>query len=263
MLVLGCDRPQEDSVSRPFTYDGTDVTRFLRKRNISVGTIDEITRNNSGDELFVVPFGRESNSYEAFRITTNGVSHIKSPSRRPFAPFDGEFCAWLTTDGQAVKFRGGQSIDLPPFGLFDLDSSGRYFIVGEKPHRTWIGRVESPQNRVLIAQDILGTRVFAKGKLVYICGIAYGPELFSRPPGSAVCLVLEDEGNRFVIKARHTFDWSAAIVDLDPDSERLLLCNKADAFRAVYLVDLVTKKRNRVGRATGFEFFLRHDLLKN
>jgi len=125
--------------------------------------------------------------------------------------------------------------------------------VGEKPSRTWIGRANSPHDQALLAENVLASRVFAKGEQLYVCG--------TLPSSYAVCLVVEDSDGRFKISGRHTFEWAAGIVDVDPDANRLLLWNKSDLFTTAHVFDLNTKRRSRVGGVEGFELFLKHDLL--
>ena len=255
-IVLGffsLRRPASLSTTRPFIYGQTDVVRFLNRNGISVDVVDAVVRNASGDELFVALFPTDTNKLEALRISTNGIKRIPSPGRRVFAPADEHFGAWLTKTGDAVVFRGGGSIQLPQFALFDLDPSGRYFIIGEKPSRTWIGRANSLQDQQLVAEDVLGSRVFAKDGHLFVSGTTRS--------GAAVCVMLVDNGGRFNIIDRHTFEWAAGIVDVDPDAKRLLLWNKSDLFTTAYVYDLNTKRRSRVGGVNGFELFLKHDLL--
>jgi hypothetical protein len=105
----------------------------------------------------------------------------------------------------------------------------------------------------LLAEDVLGSRVFAKDEQLYVCGTTRS--------GAAVCLMLVDNGGRFNIIDRHTFEWAAGIVDVDPDAKRILLWNKSDLFTTAYVYDLNKMRRNRVGGVNGFELFLKHDLL--
>ena len=241
------------STTRPIIYGQEDVVRFLNRNGLSIDVVDTVVRNASGDELFVSLFPTANNKLEALRITTNGIKRISSPGRRVFAPAEDDFGAWLTKTGDTVVFRGGSSIQLPQFALFDLDPSGRYFVVGEKPSRTWVGRTNSPNDQQLLAEDVLGSRVFANGEHLYVCG--------TTPSAAAVCLVVADDRGRFRVTDRHTFEWAAGIVDVDPDANRLLLWNNHDLFTTAYVYDLETKRRSRVGGVKGFELFLKHDLL--
>lgn len=104
--------------------------------------------------------------------------------------------------------------------------------------------------------------MFANGTNICICGNSYQ----LRPNGtylsSAVYLKSTDDRGQFRIREQHTFEWASGIVDVDPSMKKLLLWDKWDWFNSVYVYDLETKKRQRVGFAKNFQFFLVDDLLK-
>lgn len=260
-VILAANTNRDTQESRPFIYGHEDVTRFLAKRQFSVEAIDTVKRNASADELFVFLSGPSSNGYEALRITTKGIMRITSPGQRAFPATNGHFAAWFSESGRKVIFRNGQSFELPKFAWFDVDPSGRYFIVGREPTRTWLGRTTSAQEQQLISGDMLGSSVFAKGGQIYACGIMDTNKPSGHRTTAAVCLVVEDDGTTFKIIKRHVFEWADGIRDMDPFSNRLLLWDKREINTGVYVFDLATNKVRRLGMAKGFELFLRADLL--
>jgi hypothetical protein len=146
--------------------------------------------------------------------------------------------------------------------FFDVDPGGRYFIVGEKPNRTWLGRVQSPESKVIIAEDFLASDVFAIGDRIYVTGFGYTPDSSGRTNELATCLILNEVGETFQIVERLDFDWASGVVEVDPLGSRLLLWDKALISHSVYSYDLVAKQRSKIGRVKGFQFFLFSDLLK-
>jgi hypothetical protein len=252
LCLLALKRPENAVETRPFVYGQEEVLRFLKGKGIFVEAVDKVARNASGDALLIYLFGADTNSFEALQLSSNELKRIALPGPRVFALTNDHFGAWLTKNGHGVEFRDGSLIELPPFATFDLDASGKYFVVGEKPSRTWIGRASSPNDQQLVVGDVLGSRVFIKNERIYVCGTTRA---------GAVCLVVTDDGGSFRVRERHTFDWASGIVDVDPAANRLLLWNNSDLFTTVYVYDLETKRRSRVGGVKGFEFFLRHDLL--
>lgn len=245
--------------TKPFTYGQEDVTSFLKKRGINVEVVQSVRRNASGTELFVFLFDSPSNHSSVIKITTNSLIWLKSPGPNFFPTADDGCMAWYADDTDTVHFQNGETLDLPRFSFFDVDPSGKYFVVGEKPNRTWLGRVQSPQAKVVIGTNLLAEDVFVSGDKIYVSGIGYK----SNPSEDlATCLVLKEEGKTFQLIDTLSFDWASGIVDVDPAGARLLLWDRALISHAVYSYDLTTKKRQRVGTVQGFEFFLTTDLLK-
>ncbi len=261
LVAMASIRPdgKESSEAQPYNFNQEDVVRFLRTRGTNVEHVADIRRNAAGTKLFVMLFwpGRD----RVVTITSNRISIVTSPGIRGFPDNDGDFAAWLGNETtKTVHFKSGESLTLGRFDLFDVDPSGQYFIVGEKPNSTWLGRVASPSDKVKVSNTILGTRVFVSGKEIFVCGNFYRRK--GRGYDSeAACLIVQDEGNSFQLGDEHTFDWASGIVDVDPFSHRLLLWNKWDEFSSVYMYDLDTKRRQRLGFAKGFQFFLAVDLL--
>jgi hypothetical protein len=102
--------------------------------------------------------------------------------------------------------------------------------------------------------------VFASNGKIYVCGQSYR-KTNGNYDSQAVCLVVRDNGGQFHVQNRQSFEWASGIIDVDPYSERLLLCTKSDLFPLVYVYDLPTGKRHWVGSFMSFQFFLVKDLL--
>lgn len=255
-------RVAKSSPTTPFVYGQEDVTGFLKKRGIELEVVSNIRRNASGTELYVYLFDSPSNRFSVIKISTNGVTNIAAPGHGAVPGPDGGFVVWGDAAVNGIRFQNGQSLNLPQFGLFDVDPGGTYFVVGEKPNRAWLGRVRVPHEKIVVADDVLADRVFASGDRIYVSGTSYKPNSSGRTESLATCLILKDEGEGFSIIERLSFDWAAGVVEVDPFADRLLLWNRAPVASTVYAYDLATKQRQRVGRVRGFQFFLVTDLLK-
>jgi len=249
-------------VSRAFNYGQEDITRFLGEHGVKVDVVRSLARNASGTELHVFLFPDQTGQNRVAKITSGEMKVVASPSQRAFIGADGDFVAWLSQDGSKVNFKNGQTIAFAgPFDQFCVDPSGTYFLLNEGPESSWLGRVETPEKRVKIPKSFVGSCVFAKGTVVYISGLAV-----SRPTPASVTrvpslLVAEDKGGDIGIISQHDFDWSFGVEDVDTDSDRVLLCTKSDLFSSVYVYDLSTGRKHRVGGRKDFQLFLARNLL--
>jgi hypothetical protein len=249
-------------VTTPFVYGQEDVTRLLRKSGIDVAVVSDVRRNASGTELFVYLFDSFTNRFSVIKITTNGLVRLAAPGREAVPGPDGGFVAWGGETGNAIHLQNDQLLQLPEFGLFSIDPGGKYFVVGEKPNKAWLGRVRSPQKRVVVADDLLPGSIFVSKGKIYIAGHSYIQNRPGQGEPFTTCLILKDEGEDFKIVKRLHFDWASGVVEVDPFADRLLLWDKALVSHSVYSYDLATKQRHRVGRVKGFQFFLATDVLK-
>jgi hypothetical protein len=170
LILLGGNRGGKPHGTEPFRYGQEDVTRFLKKHGIQLEreVVSDVRCNAAGTELYVYSFETRSNTFPIIRITTNGITEILAPGRDAILVPDGGFASWAGESG--IHFRNGEVLNLPEFGLFDIDPSGTYFVVGEKPNRTWLGRVKSPLVKVVIADDLLADGVFVGGNRIYVTG---------------------------------------------------------------------------------------------
>ena len=253
-------RTGTSSLTRPFVYGQDDVTRDLRKNGISVEVVSDVRRNASGTELFVYLFDSPTNQFTVIKITTNGLVRLPAPGRGAVPGPEGRFVVWAGDDG--IHFENGQFLELPNHGLFDVDPGGTYFVVGEKPNKAWLGRVRSPLEKRVIAEDLLADGVFVSGNRIYVTGTSYTPNPSGRTDPLATCLILEDKGQAFEIIKRLGFDWAAGVVEVDPFADRLLLWDRALVSHSVYSYDLATNQRRKVGSVKGFQFFLVTDLVR-
>jgi hypothetical protein len=261
--LVGCDkRTVTTSGVTPFIYGQEDVTGHLRKNGIEVEVVSHVRRNASGTELFVYLFDSPTNRFPVIRITTNGVDRLSAPGHSAVPGVDGSFVVWGSEKGNGIQFQNGYLLNLPQFGLFDIDPGGIYFVIGEKPNTTWLGRVSSPEDRVMIAGDMLASGVFVSRGSIYITGDSYVQNSRGDREPLTTCLVVSGEGDEFKVVERLEFDWSSGVVELDPFADRLLLWDRALVSHSMYLFDVTTKRRERLGRVGGFEFFLTSDLLR-
>ncbi len=250
------------SLTTPFVYGQEDVTKFLRKHGIEVKVVKDVRRNASGTELFVYLFDTPTNRFSVIKITTNCLFRLTAPGRGGILGPDGDFVAWGSETGNVIQLQNGRSLQLPTFGLFEVDPGGTYFVVGEKPNKTWLGRVAAPEKKVVVAYDLLPGGVFVSNGRIYIDGDSYAGNSSGDAQPRTTCLILKDEGEEFKIVERLHFDWASGVVEVDPFAARLLLWDRALVSHSVYSYDLVTKQRRKVGRVEGFQFFLVTDLLK-
>jgi len=263
LLIAASDkRAVTSSLRTPFVYGQEDVTKVLRKSGVEVEVVSDVRRNASGTELFVYLFDSPTNRFSVIKITTNGLTRLTAPGRGAVPGPDSGFVAWGGEAGNVIHFQSAQSLELPEFGLFEVDPGGTYFVVGEKPNKAWLGRVHSPEKRVVVADDLLPGGVFVSNGRIYITGHSYAPNRPGRVKPRTTCLLLKDEGEKFKIVERMEFDWASSVVEVDPFADRLLLWDRALVSHSVYSYDLVAKQRHRVGKVKGFQFFLVSDLLK-
>ena len=246
--------------TRPFTYDRNDVAKVLREGGIAVDSVDWLRRDAFGTKLLAFISSQHSPETRLVTITSTGLSSVVSPGSRAFTNREGAWVAWTDDYTKGVHFRGGELLELPEFALFDIDPGGDYFIIGDPPNSAWLGRIASPSQKVRIASDVLGMHVFAGNGKIYVCGQSYRMINGNYDP-QAVCLTVKDEGGQFRVLDRKSFQWASGVVDVDPFSERLLLQNKSDLFPTIYLYDLGTGKRYRVGNPKSIQVFLVADLL--
>lgn len=194
-------------VTTPFVYGQEDVTRLLRKSGIEAEAVSDVRRNASGTELFVYLFDNSTNRFAVIKITTNGLVRLAAPGREAGPGPDDGFVAWGDETGNAIHVNA-QPIQLPEFGMFAIDPGGTYFVVGEKPNKAWLGRVRSPQKRVVVADDLLPDSVFVSNGKIYIAGHSYTQNRPGQGEPRTTCLILKDEGENFKIVKRLHFDWA-------------------------------------------------------
>lgn len=256
--------PDKAYVTKPFIYGQEDVTRFLSKRGITVNSVFSLKRNEAGTELYAFLIPNQKGQNEVVKISADGIKVVSSPSQWAFIGANGDFVAWFSSDGRKrVDFTNGQSITLGPRAQFNIDRSGTYFVLSEYPESTWLGRVENPQNTMKIPKSFRGLTIFVKGKSIYVSGFAVSRSSSGSVAQVASLLVVEENAGGIAIISQHDFDWSFGVVDIDPYSDRVLLSTASDIFSKVYVYDLATGKRHRLGGSKNYDFFLTRDLLKS
>jgi hypothetical protein len=242
---------EETFKTQPYNFDQEDVKSFLRAKGINLEGVRVISRDAFGTKLFIFPFPDQTGRDRMITITSNGIETATLPGTRCYPDNDGQPVAWFGREStKTIHFKGGETLTLSRFDLFDVAPGGEYFIVADSLG-TWIGRIGTPNQRVLISKEVRGTGVFSTGHKIYICG------------HSSECVIVSDDGKSFQVQGQRTFGWASGIVDVDPYSERLLLWDKWDEFNSVYLCDLATNRRRRLGFARRFQFFLADDLLRS
>jgi hypothetical protein len=234
----------------------------VRKHGHHIGRYFVVRRNQAGDALFVCPLSNIPPNSNAV-IVLSGASYklLHSPGRIAYLDDQHQFVAWSDDlEQNGVTFKNGYHFKLPPFALFNVDPSGNYFVVGEKPASTWVGSVAAPQARICISTNVLATRVFARDQRILVCGYVFRNEK-SGTAQIPVCLILRQNGTGLIKEKELFFRWASGILDADLESEQLLLQNRSEFFPRCYLYDLKTQTRKNIGRHTGWCFFLKGDLL--
>lgn len=243
-------------------YWQDDLLAALQRNGVSLDTIWEARRTPCSRGLLV--FGKSSGVPTCVEIQF-GPGTLRTwqvPSTTCWVGESNNPVAWRGGAADQVCFSTGEQVTLPRFALFDVDPLGHYFVIGEKPNRTWIGKIGAVNARCLISEDLLGDRVFTQSNYVYVCGGTYAtdPETGGILPG-ARCLVLEDSGGHWEVIERHDLPWAAGVVDKAASEEKLLVQAKGDFSPQLFIYDLRSRLKVRVGPAKACNFLLLGDPL--
>jgi hypothetical protein len=245
--------------SVPYRYNQKDVIASLVERFAFDGRLKSVRRGDSGKELYCVGIDGEGRK-TLFILSGTSNRSIPCPGTIVFANGQQEIVAWTDDYKQGVHFRSGQVLTLPPHALFDVDPSGQYFIIGEKPSSTWLGRTASPETRVCISTNLLGGQVFVKNEEIFVTGWSF-QTAGEKINQVTTCLIIGRREAEYKVSRQVQFPWAAAVVDVDPYSKAFLLSSKSDMFPSLFAFDEQSGKKTKVGGMTDYAFFLTSDLL--
>lgn len=264
LFTLGDVRAQRalnSSASAPYQYPRSEISSALKSRLGVNPHIYRVRRSNSGKELICV--GTMMGVHKTIFILSDSTNRsFASPGSIAYLNDQLKVVAWTDDLKQGVQFIGGEIVKLPPHALFDVDASGQYFIIGEKPSSIWLGSVQSPEQRSRISTNVLGDQVFVRNKQILVTGWKFQTDR-SRVRQIAMCLEVERKEQDYSVAKIHEFPWASGVLDVDPHSKRLLLSDKSDMFSTVFLFDEESERKSRIGRRKDFVFFLKADLLKH
>ncbi|HTD68552.1 MAG TPA: hypothetical protein VK846_18675 [Candidatus Limnocylindria bacterium] len=257
---IHAQRPPQSIATAPHQYSRAEVRDGLKIRFGTAPNALSIRRNSAGNELFCVRRDASGRSV-IFAASESTNRSFQSPGAIAYLDDESKIAAWSDDLKQGVQFIGGQTIKLPLFALFDVDPSGQYFVIGEKPSSAWLGRVQSPEQRTCVSTNILAQRVFVRDGQILLAGSEYRDDN-GRIKYTAVCLVIEAKQDRYKVLKKIEFDWAGAVLDVDPFSKRFLLSDKSDMFPTLFLFDESAGRKTKVAKLKDFVFFLKSDLLK-
>jgi len=170
LSAIGC-RGMADSHEQGFySYDRRGVGAFLKAHDLQ-GNLDWIRRNNAGDKLYVFLYDKADPDNRRIAIVRkDGVSVRVAPGIRAFFNERDEVVAWSADFKKGINFTNQFVLQLPQYSFFDVDPSGKHFVIGEKPSKTWVGNVEQPEISTLVATNFLGRRIFSTKRGLIIAG---------------------------------------------------------------------------------------------
>lgn len=240
-----------------WSLSSRDLRELLRRRGVVLDTVDCVRPTKDRSGVFVVGLRTGRAVCVRASFLSDNVQQQPAPSRVLWIADNGSFIAWRERDGKSIVLRNGSEIALPPFGLFDADETGQYFCIGEKPSRAWIGRLDQPDQRTLLANDLLANRVFVDDGRILLCGTSFTT---NRVTGTitacARCLVMDHDAGGFHVRERHDLTWASGVIDKDPRGARLLAETRGDSMRHLCVYHLATRSKVRGGRSMGVSGFL-------
>lgn len=240
-----------------FTSDA--VIASLKDANLLIPNNNfTLRRNEARNKLYVSPYDTPSGP-AVIVASTDGVRVMPCPARIIFLNSVDEAVAWSNDLSKGVQFRNGYFLGLSEFGLFDVSPSGDYFIIGEKPHSTWIGRTARPELRTCVSTNMLATEVFeASGKL-YIAGHSF-KQKFSERIRDSMCLVVSSRTNTFELVDTIQFLSDASMTDVSESGDQILLKDVTEFSIRWLLYDSRTRKMRAFGTGVRWCFFLNDDV---
>ena len=195
-------------------------------------------------------------------VSAEGVKVTAAPGSIVYLNSVDEVAAWSNDLSEGVHFANGYFLKLPKFALFDITPSGDYFIIGEKPTSTWIGRTSGPESRTCICSNFLAWRVIeASGKL-YVAGEAYDWAPNGEFNSVSTCLVLSARTNGFELINTIRFPISAGIEDVSETGDQILMKYVTEFSSKWLLFEPNTKKTERFESSGGWCFFLKTNPLQ-
>jgi hypothetical protein len=236
------------------TFTRQEIGSILARGGVAFEMIGEVKRSADGNSLLVHGGRRGQPTCAQIELRSLSVRAWPAPSWQAFTGEDGRFVAWIELRNDLIRFASGDSVHVPSGAPFDVDPDGRYYVIGEN-RRAWIGRIGSSTQSQLMAEDLLATRVFARGNRVFLCGIHYGGAGGETPNGR--CLVLEDDGSTFRVIETHDLPRRTYFIDKDPVGDHFIAVKSPDhsAWR-FYGYDLATRRLFRVSSGREYGVFV-------
>lgn len=246
--------------NRFFSYDRENVTEFL-KSNDQNGAPVWVRRNESGNKIYInIRNNIQPDEYSVVIIEKSRVSVNPSPGIIAFFNRNDELVAWSRDLKVGIRFGDEFILSIPPFAFFDIDASGRYFLIGEASHETLMGRVDQPELQTRVGMNFRGRRIFTTSGGLVIAG-----STCENGEYSSACVFIEyGEGHDdFVVGQTVEFPSFSGVIDVSPDGRHLVLQGKSELFASWYLYEVSTGNSKRIRVATDFGFFLGSDLLSS
>ena len=238
-----------------FNSDRDEIVSMVREKGASISSVERIRRNDFGTELYIFGDFEGVTTKRMLVLTNRGIRTEMIPSQGSFPVSGGKVIAWFEKESRSVHLISGKKIDVPAFAAFDVDPTGRYFMLAEKPAQTHLGNLDFPEKTQQVCTNFLGSRIYSAGNRIFICGHSYEHKKKS-VSASAVCFVFKDTGDRFLEEHRIVLDWAGSIVDVDINSGMMLVRNRDDFHTRLYLFDINRKTRRSLGEAKAFQMFL-------
>lgn len=235
--------------------DHNEIVSMVTGKGGSISRVDRVRRNDIGTELYIFGTFENIDAKTMLVLTNNGIRREKIPSRGAFPVSGGKIVAWFEKEPRTVHLISGKKIDVPAFAVFDVDPTGRYFMLAQKPSQTHLGNLQFSDKAQQISTNFLGARIYSAGNRIFVCGHSYEYKKKS-VLSSAICFVFRDTGDKFVEENRIALDWAGSIVDVDINAGMMLVRNRNDYHTKLYLYDMNRKTRRSLGEAKAFQMFL-------
>ena len=260
----GCDRPpatrynSEQTGPELHTWTHDQIVAALVKQFDFKGSLKNVRRNGMGTKLYCVGLN-DNNKKTVFVLSATTNWFMPCPGAIAFLNEQQEIVAWTDDYKQGIHLRGGQFLTLPLNALFDIDPSGEYFIIGEKPSRTWLGRINSPETRICLTNNLLAQSIFTRNGEILIAGWMYPTRESTR--GIATCVVIQPMGENYRIDRQFNFSWGS-VVEVDPYTDRLALRERSDLSPTVCIYSENSGMKIKAGKMTDYVFFFSGDVIE-
>jgi hypothetical protein len=237
------------------------VIDSLKTSSLAIPRYFTLRRNEARNKLYVSPYDSPIGP-AVIVVSSNAVRVVPCPGRIVYLNAADEVVAWSNDLSKGVQFTNGYFLRLPEFGLFDVSSSGDYFIISAKPTSTWVGRTARPESRTCISTNTLASHVFEAGGKLYVTGQTYRPTATGSFIQTAVCLVLAPRTNDFELVDTIAFSVSASIEDVSESGDQILLKDGRDFSSYWLLYDARTMKTETYESASDWCFFMKDDVFR-
>lgn len=248
------------AATRVFSYSSKELESALVSNFAFSGDLQSVRRNSLGTGLRFLGVIKPSGEVFVMTLSSLGRRMTKAPGRIAYLNDQDDVVAWTDDVKQGINFASGYLLRLPKYGLFDVDPSGKHFVIGEKPSSTWIGEVDRPGDRVCLSTNLLATRVFEQAGQLLVFGAIYEIRR-GKTNRLTACLIIEKDKGGYRVQKQLSFPWSGGVIDIDPHTGRFLLENDSDMFPRWFVFDAKSGKKSKSEIATEAGFFLTEDIL--